>query len=281
MTRLSSATLERLKTARGFIFDMDGTLVLADAGHNGATALPGAADTLKRLKEAGVPFVVFTNGTVKPPSVLAEVLQGAGLPVTADQVMTPSTVAARVIRRRRLQKVMMISSEIARAPLTDAGLTVTGSGERQAADAVFVAWKRDFTMCDIENACHAIWDGAAFLSGSLHPFYMTAQGRALGTSRAISAAITSLTGKRPQLTGKPSQLALREASRVLGVDIPGLVVVGDDAALEMAMATRGGALGVLVQTGVTGSVSSNALPDALRPDIHLPGLDGLTALLDQ
>ncbi len=263
----SPQALARLRAAKGFVFDMDGTLVLADARHQGATALPGGVDLLRELASQGLPFAVFTNGTVKPPAALAQVLGDAGLAVAPQQVMTPTTVAATLLRRRGVQRVMMIGAEAGRVPLLEAGIEVTDSRAPHAVDAVYVAWYRDFDMDDLENAARAIWDGAAFLAGSLNPFYMTATGRAIGTSRAISAAIASLTGKRPTLTGKPSPLALRDALRRLGVGAGDLVVVGDDAGLEMSMARRGGALGVLVQTGVTGAVNTDALPAAHRPDL--------------
>ncbi len=271
-------SLARLRRAKGFIFDMDGTLVMADASHQSAEVLPGAAAMLQAVVARDLPFVVFTNGTVKPPAALAEVLRGAGLPVAPHQVMTPSTIAADMLRRRGVKRVMMMGAESGRAPLRDAGLEVVGSRERRPVDAVYVAWYRDFTMDDLENAARAIWDGAVFLAGSLHPFYMTAQGRAIGTSRAIAAAITSLTGKRPTLTGKPSLVALRQAASRLRVKAGDVVVVGDDAGLEMAMARRGGALGVLVQTGVTGAVAAEALPAAHRGDFQLAGIDDLLSL---
>lgn len=80
-------TLARLQAAKGFVFDMDGTLVLADLRHKGANALPGAVDMVKAVAARGLPFVVFTNGTIKPPAALAHMLSEAGLPVATAQVV--------------------------------------------------------------------------------------------------------------------------------------------------------------------------------------------------
>jgi 4-nitrophenyl phosphatase len=105
----------RLRAAKGFVFDMDGTLVLADPNHRGATALPGAAEMLREAAARGLPFVVFTNGANRPPAALAGMLNEAGLPVTPAQIMTPSSTAAALIRQSGARRVMMISSEAARA----------------------------------------------------------------------------------------------------------------------------------------------------------------------
>ena len=58
---------ERLGEVRGFVLDMDGTLVLGDRNNKGLTLLPGALEFLTTLTELGLPFCVFTNGTVKTP----------------------------------------------------------------------------------------------------------------------------------------------------------------------------------------------------------------------
>jgi ribonucleotide monophosphatase NagD (HAD superfamily) len=112
----------------------------------------------------------------------------------------------------------------------------------------------------------------------MHPHFMTAHGRALSISLAIAASIISVTGKRPIITGKPSLFALREAASRVGVAPSSVAVVGDDAALEMRLAHNGGALGVLVQTGVTGKTAMEAIPRMNRPDLVLPDLHGLRQL---
>jgi ribonucleotide monophosphatase NagD (HAD superfamily) len=146
-------------------------------------------------------------------------------------------------------------------------------------DAVFVGWFREFTMSHLEAACHAVWSGAALYSASETPFFAAAGGRALGTSRAISAMIRSVTGCRLTVTGKPSLDALRAAATRLGVPARDLVVVGDDPLLEVPMAHRGHALAVAVQTGLAGPDAYDHLPPAKRPHLHLRGVDELLSLL--
>src|SRR5262249_42674760 len=53
----------RLRPVSGFMFDLDGTLVLSDRSLNGYQVLPGAIELLGELKKRDVPFVVLTNGT--------------------------------------------------------------------------------------------------------------------------------------------------------------------------------------------------------------------------
>ena len=69
---------ERLRNARGFIFDMDGTLVLGDRVNHGLRPLPGAAQMLDWVRGRGLPYVVFTNGTNRVPAHFARVLRELG-----------------------------------------------------------------------------------------------------------------------------------------------------------------------------------------------------------
>ena len=74
----SAALVKRLRAAHGFIFDMDGTLVLGDAASGGHQPLPGAIHLLAALRGRGIPFRVFTNGTAKPPATYAAGLRKVG-----------------------------------------------------------------------------------------------------------------------------------------------------------------------------------------------------------
>jgi NagD protein len=249
------------------VFDMDGTLVLSDAGHQSVRPLPGAADTIKGLAGMGLPFSVLTNGTVKPPAELAALLRGAGLPVPDTRMQTPASIAAAYFARRGIARLMVIGTRGTVVPFIEAGLIVHGTDRRAEVDAVFVGWSRDVTMDDLETACHAVWGGARLFTASVNAFFATAGGRAIGTSRAISAMITSVTGKRPVVLGKPSREALSCARRLIGVPADGMVVVGDDPSLDIAMARRGGALSVLVTTGIAEREALYALPESWRPDL--------------
>jgi len=146
---------------------------------------------------------------------------------------------------------------------------------------VLVGWYPEFTMPALEAACHAVWDGAAVYSCSQAMFFATAQGRALGTSRAISAMIRSLTGCRVRVVGKPSLDALRSAAARLGARPADLAVVGDDPELEVPMAHRGHALAIAVTSGLGSADAFAGLPPPRRPHLRLRGVDELLSICQE
>ena len=146
---------------------------------------------------------------------------------------------------------------------------------------MLAGWFPEFTMPALEAACHAVWGGAGLYSCSQTPFFAVAGGRALGTSRAISAMIKSLTGCGLRVVGKPSVDALRSAADRLGLPTAQLAVVGDDPELEVPMAHRGRSLAIAVGTGLGGSAYYDGLPVSRRPHLRVRGVDELLAILTE
>ena len=204
--------------------------------------------------------------------------EAAGFSLAEDGVMTPASSAADLFRRRGYKRVLTLGGEGLRKPLRDAGMEIVAPEGKPEVDAVLVGWFREFTMSALEAACHGAWNGAKVYSCSQSLYFATAQGKALGTSRAISAMIKDLTGARIHIIGKPSLEALRCAARRLGVQTRELAVVGDDPSLEVPMALRGGALAVAVNTGIGDADSFAHLPYKQRPHITVHDVGELLSL---
>jgi NagD protein len=265
---------------RGFILDMDGTLVLGDRNNRGIRPLPGAVEFVRLLVERDLRFCVFTNGTVKTPKQCADALEQAGFPVTDDAVLTPATSAIEILRRRGHRRVMVLGGKGITEPLEAAGIETVPPLPGTATDAVLAGWYRqELTFESLEAAVEAVSAGAAFYSASQSPYFATAEGRTLGTSRAISAVVHDVTGCSVTVVGKPSLQALRVAARHLGMAADELAVVGDDPELEVPMALEGGALAVAVHTGIGHAQSFTELPEDLRPHLDLADVGALAKLL--
>jgi len=238
---------------RGVMFDLDGTLLLSDRSLGSYELLPGAVEVLTELKARGIPFVILTNGSAYPPAEQAAKLRRTGLPVEDYQMLTPSSVTADHMQRHGIRRVLVLGSPGVGQALRDAGIETVHTGEPgdTAVDAVYVGWHPDCGMKDIDSACHAIWAGARLYGASDVPFFATKQGRTIGYTFAMLAAIRRLTKAPVTITGKPSLHALRLVAKRLGVLPRNVVVVGDDPLVEAIMAGRGKATMLGVTTGFT------------------------------
>jgi 4-nitrophenyl phosphatase len=279
MTVLASPT-SSLATARGFILDIDGTLALADKNLGGYQPLPGAIGLVSLLHKRQVPVVAFTNGTTKTPNELSKALRAIGMDFDETKTMTPISVAVDHFTRKKYKRVLVLGVEGVWRPIQEAGIEVILSPQRSDdADAVLLGWYPQFTLADIDAACRAVWNGAALYAGSTAAYVASREGRTIGISGAMAAAVRNVTGKRAMVLGKPSIQAMRCASVRLGVAPAEIAVVGDDASLENAMAYRCGALSIAVHTGLGDAESFAALPVATRPHLSLSGIDQLLTLI--
>jgi 4-nitrophenyl phosphatase len=252
---------------KGFMFDLDGTLVLSDRSLGAYEVLPGAIDVLSSLQRRGIPFVVLTNGSAYRPAEQASRLRSVGLPLEDEQMLTPSSVAADLMRRAGITRALILGSRGVGEVLAESGIEITfpGSPQAQCAQAVYVGWHPECNMKDIEAACNAIWSGAKLYVASDVPFFATKHGRTMGYSYAIVGAVRRLTKARVLLTGKPSMHALRFVAKKLKLPIRDIAVVGDDPVVEIIMARRGGATAVGVGTGMTKFEEWARQPESHRP----------------
>lgn len=277
MTTQNNTPLRQIK---GFVFDMDGTLILGDKKNNNMAMLPGAADFINLLINHDIPYVIMTNGTARSPEDYIDVLSTAGIPMNADTMMTPSSVAADYFVQHGYKRIMVMGCPGVWKPLKDLGLEVVLSSEENPGpvDAVYIGWYREFGFRDLENAWLAVRDGAELFTASDVPFFATANGPGIGTSCALAAALKPLTGKQAIVLGKPSTYAIENAARRLGHTVSEIAVVGDDADLEVPMAKDNGAMAIYVHTGTGGPHAFDSRPEADWPHVSVANVGELVAM---
>lgn len=273
---------ERLGPIEGFMFDLDGTLLLSDRSLGGYRLLPGAIETLNALQARGIPFVVLTNGTAYRVAEQAPKLRALGLPISDEALLTPNTVAADLMLRRGVKRVLVLGTKGVGQAIAEAGLEVffTGQEGAEQVDAVYIAWHPECGMKDIEAACKSIWSGARLYVASDVPFFATAAGKTMGYSHAITAAVRKITRAPMTLTGKPSLHALKLVAKRLGIPMRRVGVVGDDPLVEMIMARRGKAPGFGVITGISTAQDWAAQPRGRRPHRVIHGVSEILRIAD-
>ena len=256
----------RLDEARGFVFDVDGTLVQR-AGRE-VRLIPGAREVLERIQASGRPYVLFTNGSHVAPEEIAAELRDAGLPVGDEQMLTPlRSVQTYLGRFPDSPRVMPFLTDAAHRYLEAAGVRLVDGRNGARVDAVFVAQPRDVDFEELERAARAVIAGARLLTGSYVPAYAGADGPIFSRGAMLTAALAKATGARPVVVGKPSRAAVRELQTRLGVPSEETAVVGDDLLLDVRLGQLGGSVTVLVRSGISGDLDLSRVPDTRRPNV--------------
>jgi NagD protein len=259
---------------RGFVFDVDGTLV--HRGPDGrARPAAGAVGVLERIRATGRPLVLFTNGSHVPSGAIAEALRQDGLPVADHEMLTPTDSAIAYLRAtHRDDRVLLFASESIAEHMRAAGVALSTGDD---AEAVYVAHLQHVDLDEVERAARAVVRGAPLLTASYVRGYAGANGIIFSRGAMITAAIAKVTGARPRVLGKPSRAAVAEIEARLGVHSRDLAVVGDDIDLDIALGRLGRSRTVLVRSGISGQIELDRLPPRRRPDA---AIDGVAELLD-
>ena len=266
----------RLDDVRGFVFDVDGTLV--HRGPDGrARPAPGAVEVLERIRAGGRPLVLFTNGSHVGGDAIAGGLRTDGVPVADDEVLTPVESAVAYLRSRHPRvPALLFASAVVTERFAAAGIPIAGGAE---AGVVFVAHPKAADFATLELAARAVTNGAPLYTGSYARGYAGAKGMIFSRAAMVTAAIAKVTGARPRILGKPSRAAVDAVSARLGVPTQQIAVVGDDLGMDIALGRLGGSRTVLVRSGISGQVELARVPERRRPDAVIGGVAELLSAL--
>lgn len=260
----------RLDDVRGFVFDVDGSLVERDADFR-AHPLPGAVQVLEAIRASGRPLVLFTNGSHIGPEAFAAGLRDDGLPVADDELLTPVCSALSYLARRHPgEPAMVFGSEATRARLAAAGVPLVDGDD---AAVVLVTHIQQVDLDAMQRASRAVSRGARLLTASYQAGYWGADGPVFSRGAMVTAGIAKVTGARPVIVGKPSTAAVREYVDRLGVPSEETAVIGDDLGMDVALGRRGGSRTILVRSGMSGSVDLDRVPERRRPHAVIDGVE--------
>jgi NagD protein len=267
----------RLEEVRGFVFDVDGTLVHRAGAE--VRLIPGAREVLERIRASGRPYVLFTNGSHVAPEAIAAELRAAGLPVDDEELLTPlRSVQTYLGRFTHSPRVLPFLTDAAHRYLDAAGVRLVEGRNGTPVDAVFVAQPQDVDFDELERAARAVVAGARLLTGSYVPAYAGADGPIFSRGAMLTAALAKATGARPIVVGKPSHAAVRELRTRLGVPSEDAAVIGDDVSLDVPLGHLGGSVTVLVRSGISGELDLSSLRESRRPHVTV---DTVADLLDR
>ena len=254
-----------------YFFDLDGTIYLGDA------LLPGASDTIARLKRDGKLVRYLSNNPTRTPEQYAEKLTRLGIPTTASDVITTIETTVWWLHTYHPNATVY---PIAEQPLCNA-LTQAGfklSDDPSQIDMVIASYDRTFTYAKLQIAFDTLWfhRRAILIQTNCDPFCPFPGGRGEPDAAAITAAIEACTQVKCQATmGKPSPLLLQAALAGRGIPLDRCLMTGDRLATDIRMAIDAGMDAAVVFTGETKPTDlTDEYPGVLR-------LDSLSQLASQ
>jgi HAD superfamily hydrolase (TIGR01450 family) len=256
-----------LRRFDAYIFDLDGTIYIDDE------LIPGADETIARLRADGARVAFVTNHPLHPATDYAERLVRLGIPANPSEIVTSVDALIRYLDHAHPRcTVLPIAEAEVRRRLTAAGYALTD--DPQGVDIVVVSFDRTFDYAKLLAGYRAVREhGAAIVATNPDPFCPTRDG-GLPDCAAMLAALEACTGARAEaVVGKPSRHMVAAVLDRLDVAPEATAVVGDRPATDVAMGQSIGATGILVLSGATSAAEAAA--GDVRPDHTLASIRDL------
>ena len=244
--------------------------------HVSGEPIPGAADAVGQLREAGHALRFVTNNSTRPRAQLAEELRAIGFDIVDEELQTTGRTAARELAGKRVFALVMAGV----VPDLE-GLDLVGEG----AHAVLVGGcdetiepNQVFSYMNLARAFGEIQLGAELYCLHKNRWWQTSRGPLLDAG-AFVAGLEYATGVEATVLGKPSPAYFAAALDALGAEPELTWLVGDDAESDVRAAQLFGMRTALVRTG-------KFRPDTLEsldvtPDVVLSSVADFPAWLER
>jgi glycerol 3-phosphatase-2 len=266
--RLPKGCADPLDTAYDVaLLDLDGVVYL------GGTAIPGAAQALRKAQAAGMRLAYVTNNAFRTPAAIAALLTSFGTPATAQDVVTSAQAAARLLAERLPAgaPVLVVGGSGLRMAVRERGLRPVSTALDRPQAVVQGYWP-DLSYSLLAEGGLAVAAGALFVASNGDLTLPGRRGSQPGNGSLIQVIATA-TGVQPLVAGKPEPPLHRESVLRTGAKHP--LVVGDRLDTDIEGAHRVGADSLLVLTGVTGPAEAVLAPPSQRPTYLAEDLAGL------
>jgi HAD superfamily hydrolase (TIGR01458 family) len=220
---------------KGVLLDLGGVVYVGDE------TLPGAVESIDRLKSEGLGVRFITNVTRQSRRRLLEKLAGLGLQACADEVFMPAIAAAKYLADHALSPHLLVH------PALEEDFNNLPKGEKEA---VVIGDAEDgFTYQSLNRAFRALVSGAPFIALTNNRRFRAADGELSLDSGAFVAALEYASGREAVILGKPSRDFFQAAVDSLGCAPHEAIMVGDDIEFDVVAAIKAGLSGILVRTG--------------------------------
>lgn len=254
--RRQGDSMQRLKSIRNLIVDMDGVL------YRGDSPILGIVPFFRFLREKGIRFLLATNNSTLTPREYSAKMARMAVDIPPESILTSGLAAADYLAARYPPgtRVHVIGETGLREALTSAGFVLAD----RDVEAVVVGMDRQVTYDKLARATLLIRAGALFVGTNPDKTLPVPEGEIPGNG-ALLALLEAASGVSPLVIGKPQKHLFEIALRRLGASPEETAALGDRLETDVLGARRAGLLSIMVLSGV--STREQALGSPHPPDL--------------
>ncbi len=218
----------------GALFDLEGVLYI------GGYPLPGSREALLSLRAAGIPMRFITNSTRTTRSAMVNRLARMGLEVPLQHLFSPVVAARNYLISRKLTPHLLVHADI-RGEFADL------LGPRP--DVVLLGDAGlGFTYEALNQCFRLLMNGLPLVSMGSNRYFRESQVFSLDVG-PFMAALEYAAELEAVVLGKPSPEFFQAAVNQLELPTQDVMMIGDDAEMDVCGALEAGLRAALVRTG--------------------------------
>lgn len=230
-----------MEVIKGILSDIDGTLYFK------GTPIPGAIETISKLREKGIKLLFFTNTDSKTPKNIYRLLRKYGFKLNEGEIFTPLIALKEFLYDKLDSKVYLVATEEVHDEFKDFH-QIKGD---EVPDFVIISDFHDnWDVNRLNNAFKYVIKYNSMLLGTQgNKYYLDRNGEPVIDTGSFVQMIATAANVKPTIFGKPSKEYFMQALKKLNLPAGKTVVIGDDIESDIQGAHNANLRGILVKTG--------------------------------
>jgi len=256
-----------MKEFRGYIFDVDGVILL------GGEAIEGSGEAIRSLKGRGRKVAVVSNNSTRSREDYVEKMRENDLPIEEEELIPATSGTAQYLRERYAStKIFPLGGMGLLKELLLAGLKLVDDPGK--AELLVTGTDPDLNYTRLRKATEILLNGAPWVTCNTDRLYPLTPQKLIPGTGLVVGALSYVTGREPDVViGKPSTPLMEQALSSMGISREECLVVGDILDTDILAGKNAAISTALVLTGVT--TREEAEKSSIQPDYIIQSLEEL------
>jgi HAD superfamily hydrolase (TIGR01458 family) len=229
-----------LSEVKGILCDVDGTL------HFKGSPIPGAIETITKLRKARKKLLFLTNTDSKTPETVHQKLINFGFSVEEHEIFTPIIALQAFLLENRDKKIFLVASKEVEEIFKGFNLI---SGHEIPDYVIISDFSDNWDVNRLNRAFKYLLKGAELFGTQGNLYCLDHEGEPQIDTGSFVRMLANTADVDFSIFGKPSRDFFVQALNKLGLKAEECVVVGDDLKSDIKGAKKAGIKSVLVRTG--------------------------------
>lgn len=227
---------------KAVILDLDGTV------YEGNKLIDNADAAISDMRRQGLEVIFCTNNSSRPAADIARKLNGLGIPCEEKDVVSSGSMALRYALDKQLENVYFCGSDRMRDEFEKNGIKLCSPNDCKN---LIIGMDTEYNYEKMTDGVRAALKAEKIIICNQDKLYPTEDGVKPGCGAMVSS-ILSVTGRNyDTILGKPGTAMLSFISDRYDYEAKEMIIIGDGADSDIAMADRFGSPSILVGRDAT------------------------------